>query len=181
MNIQGSINQLLTLAAVGIKSDAQLQNYRALEKQESTLRKTLDTLIESAGKETEGGLTVDPEKDINEVYDKLSSIAMEKYQVNPSVKNYQKTYDIEQERIGFKDWYANSSADKKWNWEKYREEQNIKREQEQAQREQEKQNKIKQMRAEYARAKAQEDMINRVLERTGPRINFERFLVGGDE
>lgn len=169
MNIQGSINQLLVLGAAGIKSDKQLQEYRGLEKRETKLRKSLDTLAKSAGKEG-----MDPEQDINKVFDELVKVTNEKYKLSPSEGNYKKTFDIEEERLDFDEWYNQAEAGEKWDYSKWKKEapERAAKAKEAAEAK---------SKAEVAAAKAQEDLINRQNERMrkDKSINFSSFIEGG--
>ena len=168
MNIQGSINQLLVLGAAGIKSDKQLQEYRALEQRETKLRKSLDTLSIS------GEEGMDPKLDMDKAFDELVEITNEKYKLSPTKENYKKTFDIEDERVEFDRWYDQAEAGEKWDYSKWK-----KGAPERAAKAKEAEEA--KSRAEAAAAKAQEDLINRQNERMrkDKSINFSSFIEGG--
>lgn len=166
MNIQGSINQLLLLGAAGIKSNKQLQEYRGLEERETKLRKSLGTLTK-----------IDAEKlDIDKIFEELVDITYEKYKLNPSEGNYQKTFDIESENVEFHEWFDQAKVGEKWDYSKWKKEAPERA----AKAKEAEEAKSK---AEAAAAKAQEDLINRQKERMrkdkGSEINFSSFIEGG--
>ncbi|MBR5128689.1 MAG: hypothetical protein IKU67_01435 [Firmicutes bacterium] len=83
MNIQGSINQLLTLAAVGVRTSPEGKKREALKENETKL-KSYELQLD-AMKQSEEYATED---EFKELFKQIAKIKEERFRISPSTESY---------------------------------------------------------------------------------------------
>lgn len=163
MNIQGSLNQLLGIAAVVARTSPEYEKaskLKDLKKEQTALEARERVMLQ---KDTYGS-----DEDFANLYGELTNVKGLRFKYEPTEENYEA-------------WVESFSTDAKRKQKLEEENKEGLERKKQQEFEESEQKRKSELRAKYAAEKAQIDLRDRVLGKRYGSINFSRHLLGGED